>query len=152
MAQGMPTNNATPGPPPLRRLPERYIVRVHGACDLVQHPRTIRIQPLDLRQLRREQLRRHDIWNGRVQVLRTVPSGRGIGEPDEPRGLGARLGVTLVGDDQRLGLHSSSMSTTAEMDCHVTPAGAKAKTGKACSTSAMGPCIRSADENRSVTT
>ena len=34
----------------------------------------------------------------------------------------------------------------------VTPGGAKAKTGKFCSTSAMGPCRKSADEKRSATT
>src|SRR5438067_209826 len=42
-----------------------------------------------------------------------------------------------------------SLASVSPMEGHVLPGGANAKTGKFCSTSAMGPCRKSAEEKRS---
>ncbi len=47
---------------------------------------------------------------------------------------------------------AASFSSVSPTEFHVTPGGANAKTGKLGSTSAIGPCMKSADEKRSATT
>ena len=66
-----------------RRLTHPQPARSHGHRNFVQRTGPIGIQPLDPCQVRREKLRRHDVGNRRVQVLRSFGGGTLDGKLDQ---------------------------------------------------------------------
>ena len=67
--------------------------RLHGPRDLVESARKVRIQALQRRQVRGEQLRRHDVGNGRVQILRWLAWPRRLWNLNQSRRLLVRLAI-----------------------------------------------------------
>lgn len=110
----------------------------------VQFAGLVGVESLHFRERGSEKLPGHDVGDGRVEF------GHGIGDANHaPRaGDSRRAG----GEDQRVGTQGVQVRGQLQEIPNVLPGGMKTRAGKSRSIMAIGPCMKSAEENRSATT